>query len=232
MFDAILRSGRARPARDHGLVRLEGRIAASGFSSGHRFVVGAWDDGPLGPMADVMWADPGGRRTLLAPDDAVAAFVGGIYSFDALLVVPFAVEEAGASRLALRAGPLEIALRAGASLRVFALRPRWLRRRRAWVRLEDALLRPAAGRLLLGGAPGVRASGVNPSGVREWYCIDAYSPLAGARAWLDGEDLGRMSPLEPAVGFGFSEFPRRPALVACSPLLLGAESRLPRRATG
>jgi hypothetical protein len=35
--------------------------------------------------------------------------------------------------------------------------------------------------------------------------------------------LGALGPLDPPAGFGFSEFPRRPAIVRCSPLLEGAE---------
>jgi hypothetical protein len=209
------------------LVCLEGRIAASGFSSGHRFVVGAWDEGPFGAMTDVMWADPRGRRRLLAPSEEVARFVGGVYDFDEVAVVDFEVAQGSDHHIELRAGSLDIDLEAGRSLRLFSLRPRWFRRSRWWVRVEDALLRPLAGALVLQGAEGVRAFGVSPSGVTEWYRIDAYRPLVRARASLGGRDLGEMGPLDPPAGFGFSEFPRAPALVSCSPVLAGADSYLP-----
>jgi hypothetical protein len=208
------------------VVTLEGRIAASGFSSGHRLVVGSWNEGPLGPMTDVMWADPKGRRTLLASSGAVARFVGGVYDFDAVAVVEFEILESSDRRVALRAGPLEIDFQAGPASRIFSLRPRWLRRRRWWARVEDWALRPLAGPLVLRGARGVRAFGVSPSGVSEWYRIDAYRPLVGARASLRDRDLGRMEQLDPPAGFGFSEFPRVPALVTCSPVLAGAEPYL------
>jgi hypothetical protein len=207
-------------------LELEGTIAAAGFGSGDRFVIGLWERGPLGQMCDVMWADPSGRKILLASRDAVASFVGGIYRFDEHRVVPFDVGEGAGDRVVVRAGPLEIDLHAGAPHRLFALRPMWLRHNATWVRVEDLLLRPLAGRLLRG-VEGVRTYGASPSGVREWYRIDAYRPVVAGAARLDGRDLGALGPLEPPAGFGFSEFPRRPALVRCSPLLEGAERFLP-----
>jgi hypothetical protein len=208
------------------LVVLEGRIAASGFSSGDRFVVGSWDEGPLGPMTDVMWADPHGRRTLLASSDAVARFVGGVYDFDAIAVVEFEILENTDERMALRAGSVDIDFHAGPPPRVFSLRPRWLRRTRWWARVEDVALRPIVGAFVLRGARGVRAFGVSPSGVKEWYRIDDYRPLVRAFASLRDYDLGDMAPLDPPAGFGFSEFPRVPAIVKCSPVLAGAERYL------
>jgi hypothetical protein len=72
----------------------------------------------------------------------------------------------------------------------------------------------------------VRAFGVSPSGVEEWYRIDTYRPLVRARASLRDYDLGDMASLDPRAGFGFSEFPRVPAIVKCSPVLAGAERYL------
>ncbi len=77
------------------------------------------------------------------------------------------------------------------------------------------------------GAEGVRAYGVSPSGVKEWYCVDGYRRAVSGHAKLNGVDLGSLGPLEPRVDFGFSEFPRVPALVRCAPLLEGAERFLP-----
>ncbi len=67
---------------------MEGIIAACGFTSGDRVVVGQWARSPIGPMADVMWAAPDGTRTLFAPSEAIAAFVTAIYDFDAVAVTP------------------------------------------------------------------------------------------------------------------------------------------------
>jgi hypothetical protein len=174
-------------------------------------------------MADVMWATPDDRRTLLAPNDAVASFVGGIYWFDDVRVVPFDLKTSRLDALAMRAGDLEIELRAGRAFKIFRVRPRILRRRPAWVRFENLLLRPLFGRFALRGATGVRAYGVSPSGVREWYCVDEYRPVIAGSATHKGKDLGTLTNLDPPARFGFSEFPTRPALVRCAPLLKGAD---------
>ena len=207
-------------------VRLEGRIAAAGFASGDRFVLGLWDRGPLGPMLDVMWARPDDRKVLLASSKAVAEFVGGVYEFDESRVVETSVTTSEAMTT-VTAGPLRVQLQGGAPRKLFSLRPRFLRRSAAWVRTEDMLFRPLAGRFLIGGGSGVRLYGRSPSGVREWYCIDSYRPLISGHATLDGRDLGPLAPLDPPAHFGFSEFPARPAIVDCAPLLEGAERFLP-----
>lgn len=207
-------------------VRLEGRIAAAGFASGDRFVIGLWDRGPLGAMIDVMWAQANGTKVLLAWSQAVADFVGGVYEFDEVRVVE---AHAGSrdDRVEVDAGPLHAELHTGTPLKVFRLRPRFLRRSAAWVRVEDVVFRPLAGRFLIGGGRAVRLYGRSPSGVQEWYCIDSYRPVISARATLEGQDLGPLTPLDPPAHFGFSEFPSRPAVVDCAPLLEGAERFLP-----
>ncbi|HYP22455.1 MAG TPA: hypothetical protein VEV43_02680 [Actinomycetota bacterium] len=199
---------------------LEGAIAGLGFSSGDCFVVGLWDSGPLGPMADVMWAQPSGRRVLLAPDERVAAFVAGVYSFDETRVVPFDVTRS-ADGFELSAGELRVGAALGRRHPLFALRPRRLRRSLAWVRVEDAVLRPLVGRFLIGGGGGVRMRGTTPGGRREWYRIDGYRKVLSATGRLGGRDLGPLTSLRPDLGFGFSGFPTRPAFVTCSPVLEG-----------
>lgn len=202
-------------------VSLEGAICGVAFASGDRFVIGLWDRGPLGAMQDVMWAQPDGTRVLLAPGDEVGSFVSSIYRFDRVATVPFGLDRHGGG-FTLRAGDLEIAVSLGAERRVFALRPRPLRRSLAWVRVEDVLLRRLVGRFVLGGAEGVRAFGTTRTGIRQWYRIDRYRKVADASARIGGRDLGPLRPLEGPMGFGFSEFPREPAYVSCSPVLEGA----------
>ncbi len=208
-------------------VRLQGHIVGCGFASGDRFVVGLWDDGPLGAMRDVMWARPDGTKVLLGSRPSVVAFVGGVYGFDEHHTVDI---EARLTRgdLELSAGPLRLRATLAHPLKAFALRPRPLRRSAGWVHFEDVIMRPLAGRFLLGGGPGVRLYGRSPSGVREWYCIESYRRITHASATLHGTDLGPLAPLDPPARFGFSEFPRRPAVVGCAPLLEGAEEALRR----
>lgn len=178
-------------------------------------------------MTDVMWARPDGTKILLADSPEAARFVGGVYAFDEIRVTPMTVLSSGDDGVEIKAGELELNLVGGPPLRLFALRPRWLRRSPAWVRFEDVVLRRLVGRFVLQGAEGVRAYGVSPSGVKEWYCVDGYRRVVSGHAKLNGVDLGSLGPLEPRVDFGFSEFPRVPALVRCAPLLEGAERFLP-----
>jgi hypothetical protein len=202
-------------------ITLEGQIAGVGFASGDRFVVGMWERGPLGPMTDVMWARPDGTRILLAPTDEVANFVGGIYDFEEVRTV--AIEACRwADGFRLSAGTLRLEVHGGTPYRIFALRPRRLRRSLVWVRLEDFVLRRMVGTLLLGGRRGVRVCGRTRTGIKEWYRIDGYRTVVDARGRLDGRDLGPLHAPTPPMGFGFSEFPGRPAIVACSPVLEGA----------
>jgi len=188
-------------------------IASAGFGSGDRFVIGHWRSGPLGPMDDLMWATATGERRLVAATDEVADFVAGIYDFDRVtvttLVVASPVAGKGRRRLDLQAPELglEVHMEAGRGwpVPVPRNRPAWFTRR---------VEAPVARRLM-----GVAAYGSSPTGVREWYQASRFRPLATARASLHGVDLGVLGALSPAVAFGFSEPPRRPALVEVTTVL-------------
>jgi hypothetical protein len=187
-------------------VELRGHIGASGFASGDRIVVGVWDDGPLGPMVDVMWARPDGERVLLAPTDAVADFITSAYRFDRVEVVDVRGRCDGRG-LDAEAGALTIRLAAGRGwpLPPARLRPPWFTRY-----VEGPIARVVMG---------VRTYGVTPTGGREWYRADRWSPVVSASASLAGVDLGPMAPVDPPCGFNFSEPPRRPSITAVRPLL-------------
>ena len=169
----------------------------------------------MGAVTDLMWARPTGERRLVAPTPEVAAFVSAVYRFDGVDVTPLEASlcvpatQAGLDGWHLRvAAPdlgLELSLHAGRGWRIPFPRPPWFTR---WVEA------PLARRLL-----GVRAYGVSPTGVREWYRADAYRPVVAGTASVGGQDLGPMGPLDPPVGFGFSEPPRRPSMVSVRPLL-------------
>lgn len=177
---------------------MRGKIASVAFASGDRFVAGIWDDSPLGAIADVMWARPDGRRILLAPDEAVGAFVSSVYGFDEVRTVAFAV--AGDDRsLRVHAGEVDFAMRAGVPRPLPFPRPWWVTRR---------LERPIARALM-----GVRTFGVSPSGVREWYQARSWRYVRTARGSVDGRDLGAPLRRIPTTHFGFSEPPPRPTVV-------------------
>lgn len=190
-----------------GRVELEGNIGAAGFASGDRIVVGAWTDGPIGAMVDVMWARPDGERVLLAPSDDAAALITAAYSFDRVEVVEVRGGCTGRV-LDVAAGPLAIRLEAG---RGWPLPPAWLRP--AWfTRFVEAPIAKAV--------MGVRTYGVTPTGAREWYRADRYRRVVSGSASCDGRSLGELRPVDPPCGFGFSEPPKAPSITAIRPLLV------------
>ena len=191
---------------------LRGTITNCGFASGDRFVVGVWPTSPIGSFADVMWATPAGERRLLASSPAAAAFVSAIYQFETVEAVPFSVDS-GPRHVRVSAGDVTLDLAAGRGVAVPLWRPAWFVR---WV--EGPIARWVMG---------VRTYGTSPTGVREWYRARAYRPLVTARAEISGRDLGPLTPTFTAAGFGFSEPPRRAALVAVRPLLHDPAGRLP-----
>lgn len=153
-----------------------------------------------------MWGRPDGRRVLLADRDATAGFVSAVYAFDEVRVVPFVVSRDERS-IDVVAGPLQVSLRAGPGWRLppLALRPAWATR----------LIEAPIARLALG----VHAYGVSPAGVREWYRALGWRRVVAGAATLDGTSLGAMGPVDPPLGVGFSEPPRRPSMVLIRPLL-------------
>lgn len=193
--------------------RLIGHISSAGFDSGDRIVVGLWNRSPIGPFADVMWARPTGERVLLSASTRAERFITAIYRFDATEIVP--LELTGSDRaVQVTAGPLRVEMAAGAGWRIPGPRPAW------FTRLVE---RPVAR-----AAMGVSTYGVSPTGVREWYQADLWRPVDSARASHRGTDLGRLRPLDPPLGVGFTDPPRRPSIVSVRPLLEDPAGRLDR----
>ncbi len=183
---------------------MAGSIVSSGFASGDRVVVGHWHETPIGPVTDVMWAAPDGHRTLLVPSEEAADFVGGVYEFDRIDVVPFEVVRRDRV-LDVHAGGRSLHFVARRGIRIPVRRPAWFTQR---------VEAPVARALL-----GVIVHGTSPTGVQEWYRADRWAPLARAAARVDGVPLGAMAPVSPDCGFGFSEPPARPSWVDVRPLL-------------
>ena len=200
------------------MLRFDGHILGAAFASGDRFVVGRWFDSPFGGVADVMWTRPNGDRVLLAGHLQLLEFVDSQYRFDHRELTSVRVEREDDRRIRIDAGPVRMSLELGPPgwvASILRLRPRPLRELPWWIAVEDALLRPVIAPWI--GAHGVRTRGVTAAGVREWYAIHDLRPIAMAQACVDGEDLGLPAAAEPA-GFGFSEFPERPALVRVTAL--------------
>jgi hypothetical protein len=188
--------------------RFDGEIAGFATTSGHRFVVGRWPVSPFGPFADVMVEGPDGVRTLLAPDERIADFVGATYSFDRVQVTPVgAVREPAV--LHVRAGDLDARLVIGPRSwvgRALLIVPRGISRTTAWATLVDPVARIALA--------GVRTRGQTADGRREWYGAWDVHRLAAATTTWAGDALGPMTDVTPPVRFGFGSTPRQPSLTA------------------
>ncbi|UWX97297.1 hypothetical protein N2K95_00910 [Arthrobacter zhaoxinii] len=194
--------------------RFRGYIAGLGTSSGTRLVVGHWLESPLGAFTDVMAEDDAGMRTLLAPSDAAAQYVGETYRFDRTVVAPV---DSALSPEALRvaAGPLRLEAVLGPVTflgRVLERVPTPLAVAPWWLKLVN----PVAGLLV----PGVQTAGSAGGGRREFYGVRSIRTLAGATAMWDGKDLGGLRPVEPPVTFGFSSVPAAPQIVAVTTTIL------------
>jgi len=192
---------------------LAGHIASAAFTSGHRFVVGLWNESPLGPMNDVMWARPDGQRVLLVERHEVGDLISAVYRFDRVERVPVDCRWDGPT-LRLQAGELTLALRPGRTWPIPLPRVRGLPAAR-WIEA------PLARRLL-----GVRTFGVSPTGVFEWYRADDYRAVVEGRASIAGTDLGSLCRFDGPTGFGFSEPPRRPSVVKVRPMLIDPSGAL------
>lgn len=153
-----------------------------------------------------MWARADGRRVLVSPTQDGVDYVSAVYGFDEVVVSPLRVELEGRF-LHLRARELELELHlsGGRALAVPWLRPTWFTRR-----VEG----PIADLLL-----GVATYGVSPSGVQEWYRALSVRRIRLGWAGVAGRDLGRLGPIDPPTGFGFSEPPRFPSMVETRALL-------------
>jgi hypothetical protein len=177
-----------------------GHVAGLGTSSGVRIVVGAWDESPYGPFADVMIEDASGHRTLLAARQTVADFVASAYSFDEVRIEPVSVERGAEWSVHTRS--LQLRFTPGPRLWVapfLGLVPSAVRRTATWAKVCS----PFAGRLL----PGIQTYDSDGNGRTEWYAATDVRRLADARATWEGEELGELGPVEPAVRFGFASAP-------------------------
>ncbi|MDE0320745.1 MAG: hypothetical protein OXI97_12795 [Acidimicrobiaceae bacterium] len=176
---------------------LRGSIASVGFASGHRFVIGDWRRSPIGPFADVMWAQPGGHRVLLA-DSASAAYIVSVYPFDEVRDQSVTAERDGRS-YTVRSHDLKLDMKIGLATLRPPPRPRWI----------TATFENWCARELLD----VRTHGTSPTGVVEWYRTRTARRVVAATANLDGADLGSLATLDRPLGFGFTDPPGQPCYV-------------------
>ncbi|THJ65822.1 hypothetical protein E8P82_11090 [Arthrobacter echini] len=188
--------------------RFVGHIAGVGTTSGTRLVIGRWESSPFGAFTDVMLEDSAGQRTLLAPTQEVADYVGATYSFDDVVVSPVSSTLAS-DRLVVDADELQVFVEIGGLTllgRLLGVLPQRLATHPTWL----ALINPVASRLITG----VATAGSAGHGRKEYYGVTSARAILGATAAWKDSDLGQLAPVSPPVRFGFSSAPPRPQLVS------------------
>ena len=181
--------------------RFAGHILGVGSTSGIRVVVGRWAQSPLGDFADVMLADPAGRRWLLAPSEEVAAYVSATYSFDEVVVTPVVVDGWSVS-----AGPLRLTASIGRRTPLgwlLRLVPPRLASAPVFTRLTDPIAR-----VLL---RGVRTRGTAGGGRREFYGATDLHRAAGITGTWQEQPLGDLADGGPSRASASAVRPRRRA---------------------
>ena len=201
---------------------FRGHIAGLGTESGLRAVVGIWAASPFGAFADVMVELPSGLRLLLAPRAEIADFIQTTYTFDDVILVPVQANlgpnhESG-KQLQVHAGPLRIDARIGGPTklgglialvpRALAVHPRWL-----------TLINPLAAALI----PGVRTAGTASQGRQEFYGVTKLRAINSASTTWKGHDAGPLADISPAVRFGFSSVPAKPALATVQTTIVASD---------
>lgn len=188
------------------MLRFRGEICGVGTAEGTRIVIGRWPSSPFGPFADAMVERSDGRRVLIAPPGPVAPFVSAVYGFDEIVTADVTVVRRDAE-LRFAAGPLDLRVAIGGRdplgwlLRMV---PGPVAASRAWATMIDPLARTVL--------DGVRTRG-RTSGGREYYGALDRHRVTGIDANWDGDDLGELRDVSPAVRFGFSSTPAKPSIV-------------------
>ncbi len=173
---------------DDRFFEFDGLVAAAGYTSGDRVVIGHWHDSPIGPFSEVVWAEPDGWRTLFVVDDIVQRFVTAIDTFDSVIIVADldVVWSPETSRLDVTWPGAALEFGIGRNV----VRPEH-RPRMRWPLGSSA-------------AP-VDRYGVSATGVYEWHRTTWLRRIVGGWAVVAGRDLGE--PISPgrSVEVGLAE---------------------------
>ena len=180
---------------------MRGTISAAGFPTGDRFVIGCWEQSPIGPLVDVMWGTPAGERVLLAPSPDAVEFITSIYEFDDVRVVETLTGRSDGKHTWVTAPELDLELELFGGRR----RPVPITRPLAVTRWIE---RPIARALM-----GVETFGTSHHGAVEWYQTRGWRWVESGHAFLSGHDLGTPGTVTPPLQVGFSEPPPRPSIV-------------------
>lgn len=191
--------------------KMRGSIAAVGFASGDRAVIGDWKESPIGPFLDVMWAEADDWRTLFVTNQTAADFVSAIYEFDKVIVDPMLEQKQIGRRTEIRWSGAALEFSVGRAA-PFPPRPDWITER-----LETPIARQAMK---------VETKGVSPTGVEEIYKAQRLRRIVQGWAVVAGRDLGTFGSPTPPCHFGFSEPPPFPSVTEVTPILRDPAGRL------
>ncbi len=183
------------PSAPDRFFEFDGLVAAAGFASGDRVVVGHWHDSPIGPFSDVTWSEPDGWRTRFVVDEVVKRFVTAIDVSDSVILAP---------GLAVGWSPEESLLEVtwpGAAVEFGVGRTVPLPEHRPRVRVPIGRKATAVDRY-----------GVSATGVYEWHRTKWLRRIVSGWAVVAGRDLGEPGPPGRSVEFGLSEVPPFAAL--------------------
>jgi hypothetical protein len=194
--------------------RFDGFIAGVGTASGLRAVLGPRS--PLCAFTDVMVEHPDGHRLLLAPTREVADYVGRVYRFDEVRIIPVSATVTGTG-WDVTAGPLRATLALGRRPALGLLLravPRPLATRPAWITAVDVVARSVL--------PGVRTRGSAGGGRTEYYAALDLRRIEAATVRWEGADAGPLADVHPPVRFGFGSAPATPSVARVVTLVRAA----------
>ncbi|MBT94878.1 MAG: hypothetical protein CL431_02770 [Acidimicrobiaceae bacterium] len=179
-------------------IRIKGFISSIGFSDGNRFVIGHWKESPIGEFGDIMWGTPTGEKILIAGNQQVANFVSAIYDFDHVQIEDLQTSSNGKRTEAITSN-LKIDISGGLIGGVLPSRP---------LAFTKFIENPFASLLM-----GVNTYGISSRGVEEWYQAKKWRWVKGGTVNLNGANLKSRSKFTEPLDVGFSEPPRKSAIV-------------------
>ena len=179
-------------------IRIEGFISSIGFSDGNRFVIGHWKESPIGEFGDIMWGTPEGEKILIAGNEQVANFVSAIYNFDQIQIKELDTSSDG-KRTVANTTDLKIDITGGKLSGVLPPRP---------LAFTKFIENPFASLLM-----GVRTYGMSSRGVEEWYQAKKWRWVKDGNVEVSGSPLQFRSKFTEPLLVGFSEPPRKSAIV-------------------
>ena len=145
-----------------------------------------------------MWGTPDGEKILVAGNEQVADFVSAIYDFDRIQIENLHTSSDG-KRTEAKAHNLEIEILGGLVGGILPARP---------LAFTKYIENPFANLLM-----GVKTYGTSSRGVEEWYQAKRWRWVKDGSVKLNGVNLESRSKFTEPIRVGFSEPPRKSAIV-------------------